>query len=556
MFPGKIPSGLQQNSSSSTATDDTSTESKPAPTTERLPSQSTSTVKPNIPSIEESKLSIEESERSIEESERSIAESQRRIQVAQEQQKQYATFTELSRNLNESVDKFVQRLPEGNPIFLLRIIRGTTARLYETELQLPQCSVQLEQTPNLETLNLEVFNRIFGIILSNLGQLLELKPEIVGQIGGVDIFYEPARYPEFLSQASEVKVSGVSSTNSTTTSTPSNPSNSSASSLPGNSVVTPVPGETPIPMNEVDGLRFVLQSLPGEIKVKLGGEENYLPLENYYSQLVDIARKLQELKPKQLEKIAPLNLKGLSKDEDIAQAIKTYDVVVMNAVLMEDDREENPRTNSTQLIKTICGPDITRELLVVLEKVQAAFYSWEPERKAKACRSLYTPGIRGEAWDINELHRQDWFHAYQPECSTYAEPEILNCARSVKVAGQCYYAGSVNYVVFGKMCKLCQNEALFRLRLGLNSLKLPEGLFLYNPISVWLAIWYYKGEVPFKTQEASANYGLSQKWAAAGYSGWPSGGSTPESDRPTCLPICSIPYLHLPFTVNWDPESI
>ncbi|HBE56691.1 MAG TPA: hypothetical protein DEG17_20990 [Cyanobacteria bacterium UBA11149] len=206
-------------------------------------------------------------------------------------------------------------------------------------------------------------------------------------------------------------------------------------------------------MNEVDGLRFVLQSLPAEIKVKLGGEENYLPLVNYYPQLVNIARKLQQLKPEQLEKIAPLNLKGLSTDEDIDQAIETYDVVVMNAVVIEDDEEENPRTNSTQLIQTICGPDITLNLVAVLERVQAAFYSWEPEQKAEACRTLYTPGIRAEAWEIKELYRgkdgnnqRKWISEYQPECSTYLHPRSLDCSISVQVESQCYYAGSVNYV--------------------------------------------------------------------------------------------------------------
>ncbi len=164
-----------------------------SPTSDTATSSDLSTVEPsNLPSVEES---------------------QRRIQVAQAQQQQYATFDELSRKLDESENKFAQVWPEENPIMLLRIIRGTTARLYERELNLPPGSVQFDlgQTPNLEELNREVFNRIFGMILSNLGQLLELKPEIVGQIGGVNIFYEPARYPEFLSRAA-VQSSGSNQT--------------------------------------------------------------------------------------------------------------------------------------------------------------------------------------------------------------------------------------------------------------------------------------------------------------------------------------------------------
>ncbi len=140
--------------------------------------------------------------------------------------------------------------------------------------------------------------------------------------------------------------------------------------------------------------------------------------------------------------------------------------------------------------RTICGPDITLNLVAVLERVQAAFNSWDRERKAQACRSLYTRGTRAEAWDIKELYRgvhETWISQYQPECSTSVRKRLLNCAISVKVAGQCYYAGSVNYVVFGKMCKLCQDEAFFqawKFRLPSDNVIPIEGLLFYNPISV------------------------------------------------------------------------
>jgi hypothetical protein len=126
------------------------------------------------------------------------------------------------------------------------------------------------------------------------------------------------------------------------------------------------------------------------------------------------------------------------------------------------------------------------------------------------------------------------------------------------VESQCYYAGSVNYVVFGKMCKLCQDEAFFqvwRFQDPSDNVTPTEGLLFYNPISVWFAILARKGKIPFYRKNAADNYEGSQKWAAAGYSGWPSGGSTPESDRPTCWPVCSIPYSHGPFHIQWETNN-
>ncbi|WP_446401696.1 peptidoglycan-binding domain-containing protein [Coleofasciculus sp. C1-SOL-03] len=59
------------------------------------------------------------------------------------------------------------------------------------------------------------------------------------------------------------------------------------------------PIETSLPASAIEGLRFLLQSLPPEIKEKLGGEANYLPLVDYYTQLARIAFLLLQLTPEQ-----------------------------------------------------------------------------------------------------------------------------------------------------------------------------------------------------------------------------------------------------------------
>ena len=87
----------------------------------------------------------------------------------------------------------------------------------------------------------------------------------------------------------------------------------------------------------------------------------------------------------------------------------------------------------------------------------ARFYVWQ---RLKACDALTSPlpGLRGNpawlmAWDIDKLFNKAWINLppYKPPVPT---PATL-CKDSVEVKGQCYNAGSVNYVLFGHMAQLC-----------------------------------------------------------------------------------------------------
>ncbi|MBE0701935.1 MAG: RHS repeat-associated core domain-containing protein, partial [Afipia sp.] len=122
---------------------------------------------------------------------------------------------------------------------------------------------------------------------------------------------------------------------------------------------------------------------------------------------------------------------------------------------------------------TKCGPAVTRTTQRVLQDVESAFIGWDTVKKLTACNRLhgYDGPIRGNpadyvgrlqlaqnAWDILELayhtpeiYDQAGYVSIQP----FGEPE--RCKFTVAFAGRCYFASQVNYILWGRMHRLCNN---------------------------------------------------------------------------------------------------
>ena len=96
-----------------------------------------------------------------------------------------------------------------------------------------------------------------------------------------------------------------------------------------------------------------------------------------------------------------------------------------------------------------CGSECTEALSDVLKRIAEFYNSKDKEKQEKLCCTVFDyweggPNINSSrAWDINQLFalsstgfRESW--------------------RSVRVNGKCYDAGSVNYVMYGLMGKLCK----------------------------------------------------------------------------------------------------
>lgn len=195
----------------------------------------------------------------------------------------------------------------------------------------------------------------------------------------------------------------------------------------------------------------------------------------------------------------------------------------------------------------VCGPDVTAEIITALSNVRSTFGGWTRAVKEDACNNLDSLLTGGYAWDIFDLHNNAWIHQnYRPACATAgATPP---CGSSVQVGDECYYAGSANYVVFGLMCKLCFDHYMSTLN--------PQGVYRFTKSKMFRLINYYKGTGFSGLATPAANFAESQQWAAAGYDGWPSGGTPPAGDRSNCLPLCPTRYHGRAFVVHWYPHII
>ena len=173
---------------------------------------------------------------------------------------------------------------------------------------------------------------------------------------------------------------------------------------------------------------------------------------------------------------------------------------------------------------------MTKETGQALNLTRSTFRGWTDDQKDDHCATLTSTFTGSTAWDIDELHNHEWLQRYAPECATKGPGR--NCFPSVWVNDGCYYPGSVNYALFGTMCRECFDHYAGK------SGSVEE----YTEKSMLTLIQTYKGTtLPLGILTASPNFRDSQRWARAGYAGWPGGGSTPPPDRSQCT-RCALTY--------------
>jgi RHS repeat-associated protein len=128
-----------------------------------------------------------------------------------------------------------------------------------------------------------------------------------------------------------------------------------------------------------------------------------------------------------------------------------------------------------------CGPDVTSAVAKTLDDVERVFnddnnpsfrsadegtFQNPDYYRRRACMVLYAPiagvGNPGDAWDIGPLaalgggatlRQQDL-----PEGLTWDDFGTKSCKRTVTYKGTCVYAGALNYILFGKINKLCRDR--------------------------------------------------------------------------------------------------
>jgi len=174
-----------------------------------------------------------------------------------------------------------------------------------------------------------------------------------------------------------------------------------------------------------------------------------------------------------------------------------------------------------------CGPDITNSLEDALSRTKTTFAGWSTTRRLVACDSLHN-GWGAIGWEINQLGpgpRDRLVDKYRPDCSTCVEQP------TVQVEGGCHYAGSVNYVVYGVMFRLCHEH-----------FENPIAEFTEDVMTKYITRW--------KKLHGAPNLQASLNWAKAGYNNWPAR-RTPPPELPNCAE-CSQEYTRR-MTVRWLP---
>jgi len=172
-----------------------------------------------------------------------------------------------------------------------------------------------------------------------------------------------------------------------------------------------------------------------------------------------------------------------------------------------------------------CGPDVTQTIANTLANVQTEWDSSDSATQKKTCAYLNTPS----GWDMGELLGAN----FTSPCKASGA-----CSHTVTVNGVCYLGSEVNYVLYGKMCALCNM-----------SQPVMDGWILGNKL----------GYKPFPTWLGGLGQNYDQQlrgalaWANAGYAGWPGNPLTPYSDKGSCSP-CS--YVYLPHFFLWHAGAI
>lgn len=129
-----------------------------------------------------------------------------------------------------------------------------------------------------------------------------------------------------------------------------------------------------------------------------------------------------------------------------------------------------------------CGPDVTSAVMKTLEEVEKAFLSDQnPEfntllpdghhgppappnyHRRRSCIALFqhVPGLSapGNAWEISPLGGMGASSSPRlPPGLSSEDNGTGDCARTVVFNGTCVKAGALNYIVFGKMNRLCHDQ--------------------------------------------------------------------------------------------------
>ena len=229
-----------------------------------------------------------------------------------------------------------------------------------------------------------------------------------------------------------------------------------------------------------------------ETEKKSGSASSQKLYEDHPAKWEQRAKDYEASAEKKEKEARALRSKADAEDKDRAELekerCKALEELPRNAFSPEPveirDEPKNPASSKlpTQP-KNMCGPDITDNVFQVLDMIHRDWNGWNESKQNELCRDLLNPLTSEGAWDIKALSpntappskkkylkthttlknyekdvqkRLYWFEEYTAACAKPRQP----CGPTVTFLGQCIHTQVVNYIEWGVMNKLCDQEGL------------------------------------------------------------------------------------------------
>jgi|GEM_PF-683626 len=126
---------------------------------------------------------------------------------------------------------------------------------------------------------------------------------------------------------------------------------------------------------------------------------------------------------------------------------------------------ENQPVNRSDLLGLApcgnCGPDVTAALDRTLTNITMVWNGWDDKQRRESCDALYkvSDGTASHAWFIEEIATLGFTNSFPisgaPPGTKGCCGKNVCCDQTVTYKGHCYFAGDLNYLMFGVINKLC-----------------------------------------------------------------------------------------------------
>jgi len=198
----------------------------------------------------------------------------------------------------------------------------------------------------------------------------------------------------------------------------------------------------------------------------------------------------------------------------------------------------------------MCGPEIGDQLRATLDYAEAAFWVWLGGGQALGSVCPISPKVWAEAWasgrsfwDIDLQVETGLVHRFGRDIECPHSCPKTTCKFTVSVDGHCFSSYAVNYVLWGRMWRLCRSAWLY------SGVGAPGYLLFYSyenmvKLMALHRLWVM-GKVPTEGIDRAGEYWISRwafLWADAGYFGGPSFQTPPEQwDKQACS-LCPLDW--------------